>query len=283
VPRAAKVVERPSPIDDPRGPLGIRLVPLVEGASFQLRTGAPTLLLPVDAGTARLLEQGVDRASLALLAPGASLSVETTSPVTHLLLLTVSPTLVARASKTYAPEIDESRLEAHLRTTRILPRTNWLNEVCHRYLFERAVCNKRDNDATRFLETEIVKELYFLSEADGARPSVVEREGPLLQRALAAIEARLFERDVVQRLPRACGASASTLLRAFKRELGQGPIGYVRKRRLDESLVLLKSRRYSVSEVATLVGYRNFAAFSQAFRARFGLRPSDVLSRWGEP
>lgn len=40
----------------------------------------------------------------------------------------------------------------------------------------------------------------------------------------------------------------------------------------------LKSRRLRVSEVSALVGYRNFAAFSHAFRERFGMRPSDVLS-----
>jgi transcriptional regulator GlxA family with amidase domain len=42
---------------------------------------------------------------------------------------------------------------------------------------------------------------------------------------------------------------------------------------------LLKSRRYTVSEVATLVGYRNFAAISHAFRVRHGLRPSEVRPR----
>jgi AraC-like DNA-binding protein len=52
----------------------------------------------------------------------------------------------------------------------------------------------------------------------------------------------------------------------------------VRTRRLDEALMLLKSRHLRVSEVSALVGYRNLAAFSHAFRERFGLRPSDVLS-----
>jgi AraC-like DNA-binding protein len=33
-----------------------------------------------------------------------------------------------------------------------------------------------------------------------------------------------------------------------------------------------------VSEVSALVGYKNLAAFSHAFRERFGLRPTDVLS-----
>lgn len=261
--------------------MGIRLLPLVEGRAQQVAVAAPSLLLVVDQGVVDLDARGarhvLDRASFATLAGRAT--VETQSPIAHLLLLAVSDALVARLLGAYDGEIDRARLERHLSTVQLLPRTNWVNELCHRYLFERAVCRKRDNDATRFLEVEIVKELYFLCEARAAdrdRASVVEGRSALVQRALDAIEARLFEPDVVRRLPRAVGASASTLLRAFKREVGQGPILYVRKRRLDESLLLLRSRRYIVSEVATMVGYRNFAAFSHAFRARFGIRPSDV-------
>jgi AraC-like DNA-binding protein len=263
--------------------MAIRLVPLVAGGALSLPAGWPSLLFTVDAGVVELRSGAqrwfVDRASFAVVGGGVHATVETSSPVAHLLRLSVAEALPARALSSYAGEIDRARLGHHLGTTQLLPRTNWLNEVAHRYLFERAVCRKHDNDATRFLETEIVKELYFLCEARGSehdRASVVEGRSPLVQRALDAIEARLFEPDVLRRLPRTVGASASTLLRAFKREVGQGPILYVRKRRLDESLLLLKSRRFIVSEVATMVGYRNFAAFSHAFRARFGMRPSDV-------
>jgi AraC family transcriptional regulator len=105
---------------------------------------------------------------------------------------------------------------------------------------------------------------------------VVEGEKPLVQRALKVIEAHLFEADVVLRLPELAGASASTLLRTFKKELGQGPSAYVRARRLDEAVLLLKSKRFTVSEVALRVGYKNFAAFSAAFRSRFGKQPREV-------
>ncbi|HEY8076796.1 MAG TPA: AraC family transcriptional regulator, partial [Labilithrix sp.] len=106
--------------------------------------------------------------------------------------------------------------------------------------------------------------------------SVVESGTGLVRRALGIVDEHLFEADVLARLARACGASESTLLRAFKREIGQAPAAYVRARRLDESMLLLKSRRYAVGEIALMVGYRTFAAFSHAFRGRFGVRPSDV-------
>src|SRR5207245_2887327 len=102
---------------------------------------------------------------------------------------------------------------------------------------------------------------------------LVQTASDLTQRAMALVEKHLFEPDVVQRLMRSSGASASSLLRTFKREVGHGPLAYVRARRLDESMLLLKSKRFAVGEVATMVGYTNFAAFSQAFRARFGMKP----------
>jgi len=97
-----------------------------------------------------------------------------------------------------------------------------------------------------------------------------------MQRALRHVEDHLFDVDVLRDLAKASAASPSTLLRAFKREVGEGPLAYVRTRRLDEALLLLKSRSHTVGEVSALVGYRNLAAFSHAFRARFGVRPSDV-------
>ncbi len=268
--------------------MGIEFVPQRLGDRLTVRAASPTLLLPTEAGVLEVTTGGtsqlVDRATFVLVPAGARASLEAKSPVVHTLALAVKPALVASVARTYAGEIERSHLERYLATTHFLPRTNWMNEIGHRYLFERAVCKKRDNDATRFLETEIVKEVYFLCrerEVARDRRSIVEGPSPLVQRALQVLEESLFDGNVVPLLAARCGASASTLLRAFKRELGQAPLAYVRARRLDESLLLLKSKRFTVSEIATMVGYKNFAAFSHAFRARFGRRPSEVRERGG--
>jgi AraC-like DNA-binding protein len=259
--------------------MGVRLVPLAANVAATVRAKGPMILVPTDG----IVDTGsgvpIDRASVGVLPAGRRASARATSPVAKLLVLAPSAALLAVVVRTYAGEIDARLLDRFLATPQVLPRTNWLNEIAHRYLFERAACKKRDNDATRFLETEIVKEIYFLSRERHTtkdRASVVESEGALVKKAITTIEEHLFEADVVARLVRACGASESSILRAFKRELGQPPAAYVRARRLDESMLLLKSRRFAVGEIALMVGYRNFAAFSHAFRERFGVRPSDV-------
>lgn len=280
---AAVFAENTHAIDDRTGPLGIRLITQREAERVQVRATGPTLIVPVHAGHAEVTtgstKHVVDRAAWLLVPAGGRFSIRARSPVTHTVVLTVSSGLREAVVRTYEGEIERVRFERYLAEVQLLPRTTWVNELCHRYLFERAVCKKSDNVATRFLEMEIVKEIYFVCHervATGDRSSMVVKPSPVVERAMALVEEHLFDPDVVQIVAKGCAASPSTLLRTFKRELGYGPLVYVRKRRLDESLLLLKARRYRVGEVATLVGYKNFAAFSQAFRARFGMRPSDV-------
>ena len=266
--------------------MGIRLLVQRAGGRGEIVEGkgkSPSLVLPVHAGIAEIAIGGakhlVDKASWILVPAGTRARVRAKSPVTHTLVLSISASLRAAVAAAYSGEIQTARFDRYVGDVELMPRTNWVNELCHRYLFERAACKKRDNVTTAFLELEIVKELYFLCHerhTRAERVSVVETTSSVIQRAIAIVEEHLFEPDVVQRLASGCGASASTLLRTFRREIGQGPLAYVRARRLDESLLLLKSKRFAVGEVATMVGYKNFAAFSQAFRARFDRRPSEV-------
>lgn len=263
--------------------MAIRLVVQRAGERAPLRFRAGTMIVPVEAGIVDVDVGGeryvVDQATWLVAPRGARAVVIAKSPTAHTLVLGLSEGLVDKTVATYGGEIEPDRFVRYLSSVQLLPRTNWVNEICHRYLFERAVCKKRDNDATRFLETEIAKEAYFVCrdrDASLSRAPFIEKRSPLVARAMRFVGDHLFDPDVVARLGKACGASPSTLLRAFKKEIGQAPLAFVRQRRLDESMLLLKAKELSIGEIATLVGYRNFAAFSQAFRARFGVRPSEV-------
>ncbi len=255
--------------------------------SDRLRVGGPGTLLvvPMRTGVVKVtigtVSHVVDRSSWMFVPPKALATLRAASPIAHALLLEISTQLVARLTQTYSDDIDRKGYEALVRVPQVLPRTTWVGELFHRYLFERAVCRHRDNDATRFLETEIAKEFYFACRdrsRELCRTSPVEGRSPTVQRALRHLEEHLFEPDVLRDLAKACATSSSTLFRSFKREVGEGPLAYLRIRRLEEARLLLHSRRHAVSEVAMAVGYKNFAAFSHAFRARFGVRPSEVAS-----
>lgn len=191
--------------------------------------------------------------------------------------LEIDKPVIADAIKDYAPYIEPQQLREVLGALRCLARTRWLDELVHRYVFERVVCERTTSHAARFLEAELVKEVYFLGLEqieNRTRTSVLYEGESVAMKARAWIEQHLFEPFHGAALARHCGASESTVLRAFRKELGVSPFGYVRRRRLEEALALLESGRYGVTEVAARVGYENPSAFAVAFRQQFGTAPS---------
>jgi AraC-like DNA-binding protein len=78
----------------------------------------------------------------------------------------------------------------------------------------------------------------------------------------------------IAEIARHSGASTSTLLRKFRAETGTTPYSYIKNRRLEEALHLLKSGDQPISNIAILVGYENFGAFSEAFKQKYGKSPS---------
>ena len=248
----------------------------------------PVLVFPLET-TVIELEVGavrarLDRGSFALVPPDRRYLVVSRSPAPKVVTLVLSGDERARVLATYAPHVDREAFERVLAEPRTLPRTRWVDELVHRYVFERDVCDRHDTDAARFCETELAKELYFLGHEQlgrRTRARVTEEGSPLVARARAALEADLFASLSTAELARRLHASESALLRAFRRELGLPPSAYVRERRLDEALLLLESGRYSVGEVAERVGYRGQAAFAAAFHKKFRVPPSSV--RRAEP
>jgi AraC-like DNA-binding protein len=243
----------------------------------------PALLFPLETTVVELViartRHRLDRSCFALVPPRLRHRITSRSPAPKLVTLLISASERQRAQREYAPHIEPKVFSRVLAESRILPRTRWVDELVHRYLFERQVCGRHASNAARFLETELVKELYFLGQEHASRQTrapVVHEESALVERARQAIESELFAPFSTAELARRCHASESTLLRAFRRELGLPPSAYVRERRLDEALLLLESGRYSVGEVAGRVGYRGQAAFAAAFHKKFHIPPSRV-------
>jgi AraC-like DNA-binding protein len=263
------------------GPLALRIErgAISESARVEDR---PALLLPlgrsiVEVDRGETSATRLDRSVFALLPARTRWRVRAVSPVTELLTLLVGEQVMRTTAREYRPHVEPPVFMQITKLPLVLTRTRWVDEVAHRYLFEREVCEKHGSAAARFLEIELAKELYFLGKEkleNRSRTSVVFEGGDVVRRAREVIEDDLFEPLQVTTLAKRIGVSASTLLRAFHRELGIAPAAYQRERRLDEAMLLLASARFSVSEIAMRVGYTSLAAFSVAFGRRFGIPPS---------
>jgi AraC-like DNA-binding protein len=167
------------------------------------------------------------------------------------------------------------------RDVRAFKRSRWLDALLAEYFEERVVRGARHGARHGSLELLVVLEVLRLANEGDEHVAKSARPGPssVLARALRHIEANLFSDVDLEELCRVCGASRSSLLRHFKRELKTSPNAYMLGRRLDEARRLLERGTYGVGEVARLVGYESLGAFSDAFRRRFGRPPSKVAAK----
>jgi AraC-like DNA-binding protein len=169
-----------------------------------------------------------------------------------------------------------TRLQAQVMGLR---RSPWLDEILERYFCERVLGTRAPRGSQQILEKQILHEFARLAfETDPA--SAIESDeddfpitDDIVSRAVVYIEGNLFEPIDLSRLCEAVATSESTLLRAFKRELEQTPFAYIRNRRLEEAVLLLRAGDHQVRDVAILVGYEDLSAFGKAFRKRYGVGP----------
>ncbi len=222
------------------------------------------------------VEMRVDASNVLVLPAGTMHRVRVESSLAELLVVLPSAALLESTARAY--EAPRAKVAHYFSEPHVLPRTTWINELHHRYYFERLVCQKRDNIATRFLEMELVKESYFVGvekEDDRNCAPYVFGEDGVVKKAVSFLERRLFEPVTLAAIAKAAATSRSALVRAFRDELGMAPLEYVRARRLEEASQLVRSGRHTHAEVARIVGYENASAFTQAFKRHFGATPSD--------
>ncbi len=207
------------------------------------------------------------------------------TPISHVASFIPDNPLFEETSKLYS--ISAAEWPRLFSKRFLVRRPNWLNEVMHRYVFERATAKNANNCATSFLETELLKEIYYASKDQNLAlknrfnldDNNLDKKSPLVRKAMIFIESRLFEVLSMEELSKNLAASGSTILRAFSKDLGKSPFNYIKERRLEEANVLIRSCKYSVSEVASLVGYENTSAFIAAFKKHFGLTPSTLADK----
>ena len=75
---------------------------------------------------------------------------------------------------------------------------------------------------------------------------------------------------------RMLGMSRTSVYNKIKTLTGQGPNDFIRIVRLNKAKELLVSRKYSIGEVANMVGFSDPKYFSTCFKKQFGTSPSKI-------
>lgn len=114
----------------------------------------------------------------------------------------------------------------------------------------------------------------FLSLVDRGSDREREFENSLIRKTLILIENNLSSPMNLKTLAKTVGASPSTLMRQFKKSKKQTLFSYIKERRMEQAMRLIECGKFSIADVAIRVGYGNFGAFSDAFKAQYNNPPS---------
>ncbi|HEV2637346.1 MAG TPA: AraC family transcriptional regulator [Actinocrinis sp.] len=99
---------------------------------------------------------------------------------------------------------------------------------------------------------------------------------PQIGLALSAIHRAPGREWTVEDLARACNLSRSAFAARFLARVGKPPATYLAHVRLDTATDLLRGTSLPIAQIAQNVGYTSEAAFSRAFKNRYGTPPA----RW---
>jgi AraC-like DNA-binding protein len=106
---------------------------------------------------------------------------------------------------------------------------------------------------------------------------------PEVGRALALLHRQPARPWTVGALAKEAGVCRSVLTERFTRYLGEPPMAYLMRWRLQLGAQMLSSSRDGVAQVAFEVGYESESAFNRAFKREFGMPPGRFRERSLDP
>ena len=117
---------------------------------------------------------------------------------------------------------------------------------------------------------------------EGVHPEIGWFQGlkdPTIGRALGLIHAQPGEVWSIKLLAETVAMSPSRFAARFALALGESPMAYVTKWRMNVAARLLVSTDQGLGSIVTHIGYENVAAFSRAFKKHMGVSPAAWRAR----
>lgn len=128
---------------------------------------------------------------------------------------------------------------------------------------------------SRIIELLLVRVLRLWAIDPDSQPSwLVGAIDPAVGRALGVMHSSPGREWSVKELAQVAGLSRSVFTARFVPRVGLPPIKYLNGLRLDKAAEILRRTSWTITEVSEAVGYASDAAFSRAFKLRFGVSPS---------
>ena len=101
----------------------------------------------------------------------------------------------------------------------------------------------------------------------------------LFNRVVAYIESKIYETLTVADVCQAFSLSRSSLQLLFHNNVEQSPKKFISEMKLKRSCEMLRENKYTVSEIAMKLGYGSIHYFSNAFKQKYQISPSEYAKR----
>jgi AraC-like DNA-binding protein len=115
---------------------------------------------------------------------------------------------------------------------------------------------------------------YVDSQPEVERGWLAGLRDPVVGRALGLLHARKDHRWTLGELAAKSGISRSALVERFVRVMGEPPMRYLAKQRLQLAAQRLRTSHEAVARIALEAGYESEAAFNRAFKRELGVPPA---------
>jgi AraC-like DNA-binding protein len=212
-----------------------------------------------------------DKTSIVIKAAGLRHQVWSLTKVYDDLALFPSEEFILRLGKKNSVHLQD--IEQFLSFSGVLKRTPWLNSLIEEY-FVRRILKGEKSETLQFFQEELMMETIRLTLPSKAENLTAKLTDQGENKVLNFIEANLFISLSLGQIAQSLGLGLSGLNRYFKNNLNMTPAQYIKKRRMEEAMRLIKESNKGIDEISFLVGYENTSSFGRVFKSIFGNTPA---------
>ncbi|MEY8257730.1 AraC family transcriptional regulator [Erysipelotrichaceae bacterium 66-17] len=105
-------------------------------------------------------------------------------------------------------------------------------------------------------------------------------EDELLNEIILYINENIYSPLYVEDLCERFAISRSSLQSLFRNYVYTAPKEYISNLKLEKSKVLIKESKYTISEIAYILGFSSIHYFSRRFKQKFGMSPTDYATKF---
>ena len=106
-------------------------------------------------------------------------------------------------------------------------------------------------------------------------PIQQQSDNELLNNIMLYINVNIFRTFSIEEICKEFILSRSSLQALFKNNINMPPKQYINELKLTKSKLMIREGKYTISEIATALGYTSIHYFSRKFKSRYGYTPTD--------